>query len=89
MQPTEDFLDPFPNSYVFSVAVLYPIPLTPRFSEVYGRVCYHNRFSGLLVDSQKTAEAVGPRSSVVYTHLKQGVNEKSVDAKLYPNSFSP
>ena len=35
---------------VFSVAVLYPISLTPRFSEVYGRICYHNRFSGLLVD---------------------------------------
>jgi len=89
MQPTEDFLVPFPNSYVFSVAVLYPISLTPRFSEVYGRVCYNNHFSGLLVDSQKTAEAVGPRSSVVNTQLKQGVNEKSVDAKLYPNSFSP
>ena len=89
MQPTEDFLVPFPNSHVFSVAVLYPVSLTRRFSEVYGRVCYHNRFSGLLVESQKTAEAVGPRSSVVNTQLKQRVNEKSVDAKLYPNSFSP
>ena len=89
MQPTEDFLVPFPNSYVFSVAVRYPISLTPRFSEEYGRVCYHNRFSGLLVDSQKTAEAVGPRSSAVNTQVTEGVNEKSVGAKLYPNSFSP
>jgi len=89
MQPTEDFLVPFPNSYLFSVAVLYPISLTPRFSEVYGRVCYHNDFSGLLVDSQKTAEAIGARSNVVNTRLKHGVNEKSVDAKPYPNSFSP
>jgi len=89
MQPTEDFLVPVPNSSVFSVAILYPISLTPRFSEVSGRVCYHNRFSGLLVDSQKTAEAIGPRSSVVNSQLKQDVNEKSVDAKLYPNSFSP
>ena len=42
-----------------------------------------------LLTRQKTAEAVGARSKVVYTQLKQGVNEKSVDAKLYPNSFSP
>jgi hypothetical protein len=89
MQPTEDFLVPFLNSYVFSIAVLYPISLTPRFSEVYGRVCYHNRFSGLLVDSQKPLKRLGARSRVVNTQLKQGVNEKSVDAKLYPNSFSP
>jgi len=89
MQPTEDFLVPFPDSCVFGVAVLHPISLAPRFSQGYGRVCYHNRFSGLLVDSQKTAEAVGPRSSVVSTQLKQSVNEKSVDAKPYPNSFSP
>ena len=39
--------------------------------------------------THKTAEAVGPRSSVVNIQLKQGVNEKLVDAKLYPNSFSP
>ena len=89
MQPTEDFLVPFPNSYVFSVAVLYPISSTPRFSEVYGRVCHHNRFSGLLVDSEKTAEAVGARSRVVNTQLKQGVNEKSVDAIPYQTQFSP
>jgi len=42
---------------------------------VHGRVCYHNRFSGLLVGSQKTAEAVAARSAVVNTQLKQGVNE--------------
>jgi hypothetical protein len=48
MQPIEDFLIPFPDTYVFSVAVLYPISLAPRFGEVYG---YHNRFSGLLVNS--------------------------------------
>jgi len=34
---------------VFSVAGRYPISLTPRFSEVHGRVYYYNRFSGLLV----------------------------------------
>jgi len=34
---------------MFRVAVLYPISLAPGFSEVHGRVCYHNRFSGLLV----------------------------------------
>jgi hypothetical protein len=84
MQPTEDFLVPVPNSQVFSVAILYPVSLTPRFSELYSRVCYHNRFSGLLFDSQKTAEAVWARSRVVNTQLKQGVNEKSVDAKPYP-----
>ena len=58
------------------LAVLYPFLLTPRFSEVHGRVCYHNRFSGLLVGSQKTAEAVAARSAVVNTQLKQGVNER-------------
>ena len=58
---------------MFSGAALHPVLLTHRFSEVHSRVYYHNRFSGLLVDSQKTAEAVGPRSSVVNTHLKQGV----------------
>ena len=35
----------------------------------------HNRFSGLLPQRQKTAEAVGARSGVVKTQLKQGVNE--------------
>jgi len=47
------------SSYVFSVALLYPISLTPRFSEVRGRVYYHNRFRGLLVHQQETAETVG------------------------------
>jgi hypothetical protein len=46
-------LNPLPEGeYVFSVALIYPIfpiSLTPGFSEVYGRVYYHNRFSGLLV----------------------------------------
>jgi hypothetical protein len=37
---------------------------------------YHNRFSGLLVDSPKTAEAVGARSGVVNAQQKQGVNER-------------
>jgi len=35
--------------YVFSVATSCPISLTPRFSEVYGGVRYHNRFSGFLL----------------------------------------
>ena len=76
MQPDEDFLFSFPDCYVFRVAVLYPISLTPRFSEVNGQVCYHNPESirGLL-DSYKTAEAVGTLSGVVNTQLKQGVNE--------------
>jgi len=33
---------------VFEVAVLYLISLTPRFSEVRGRIYYHNHFSGYL-----------------------------------------
>jgi hypothetical protein len=45
--------------YVFSVALIYRISLTPRFSEVHGRLFYHNRFSGFLFHRQKTAEAVG------------------------------
>ena len=45
--------------YVFSVALIYRISLTPRFSEVHGRLFYHNRFSGFLLHRQKTAEAVG------------------------------
>ena len=37
--------------YLFSVAVLYTISLTPRFSEVRGRCCYHNpeSFRGFLI----------------------------------------
>ena len=46
-------LNPLPEGeYVFSVALIYPIfpiSLTPGFSEVHGRVYYPNRFSGLLV----------------------------------------
>jgi len=34
---------------VFSVAGRDPISLTPRFSEVHGRVYYYDRFTGLLV----------------------------------------
>jgi hypothetical protein len=45
---------------VFSVAALYPISLTPRFSEVHGRVYCHNRFSGLLVYSKKPLKRLGP-----------------------------
>ena len=41
-------LNPLPEGeYVFIVALIYsifPISLTPRFSEVHGRVYYHNRF---------------------------------------------
>jgi hypothetical protein len=55
--------------------MLYPISLTPRFSEVYGRPFYYNRFSSLLVHLQKTAEAVGTLS-VINTQLNQGVNER-------------
>ncbi|PYL02675.1 MAG: hypothetical protein DME32_05845 [Verrucomicrobia bacterium] len=67
--------------YVFSVATSCPISLTPRFSEVYGGVRYHNRFSGFLLHSQKTAQAVGVRSGAGNTQLKQGVNERGIDAK--------
>ena len=31
--------------YVFSVALIYRISLTPRFSEVHGRPFYHNRLA--------------------------------------------
>jgi hypothetical protein len=56
------------------------LSLTPRFSEVHGRVCYPN---ALAVYSfiDKTAEAVGSLSCVVNIQLKQGVNERSVGAK--------
>src|SRR5207248_9827853 len=81
MQPTEDFLVPFPNSYVFGVAVLYPISLTPRFSEVCGRVCYHNRFGGLLVDYKKPLKRLGraeasltPNSSTVLIRSQSTLN---------------
>jgi hypothetical protein len=42
-----------------------------------------------LLTHKKPLKRLGARSRVVNTQLKQGVNEKSVDAKLYPNSFSP
>jgi len=48
---------------------------------VHGRVCYYNRFSGLLVHRQKTAEAVEVPLGVVNTQLKQGVNERLINAK--------
>jgi hypothetical protein len=62
-------------AYVFRVPVLYPISLTPRFSEVYGGASYHNRFSGLFAHC-KTAKAVGDPSGAANTQLKQGVNER-------------
>ena len=50
-------LNPLPEGEdVFSVALIYPIfpiSLTPRFSEVHDRVYYHNRFSGLLFTDKK------------------------------------
>jgi len=76
-EPDANLVDQRDCSYVFSVAVLYPVSLTPRFSEVRGRIWYHNpeSFRGLLLHCQKTAEAVGLLSGVVNTQLKQGVNE--------------
>jgi len=65
----------FQTDYLFSVALIYRISLTPRFSEVHGRLFYHNRFSGFLLHRQ-TAEAVRALSGVVNSQLKQGVNEK-------------
>jgi len=50
---------------MFSVAALYPVSLTPRFSEVQVQVYDQNGFSGLLALQQKTAEAVGARSGVI------------------------
>jgi hypothetical protein len=38
----------FQTDYLFSVALIYRISLTPRFSEVHDRIYFHNRFSGLL-----------------------------------------
>ena len=66
---------PVSPAYVFTVVVLYPISLTPRFSEVHGRIHYHNRFSGLLIHRQKTAEAVGVPADIINTQLKQDVSE--------------
>jgi len=60
---------------MFIVAVLHSVSLTPLFSEVHGRVSYHNRFSGLFTD-KKTAEAVGDSSGAANTQLKQSVNER-------------
>src|SRR5438552_2344184 len=72
MQPDEDFLVSFRDTYVFSCAI--SLFIKSRFSEVHGRVCYHNRFSGLLVGSQKTAEAVAARSAVVNIQLQNARN---------------
>src|SRR6476660_1724702 len=44
---------------VFSVAGLSLISLTPRFSEVHGRVYHHNRFSGLLAYNKKPLKRLG------------------------------
>jgi hypothetical protein len=44
---------------VFSVALLYPISLTPRFSEVRGRIYYHNRFSGFSFTNKKPLKRLG------------------------------
>src|SRR5207249_4896514 len=63
--------------YVFSIVASYPISLTPRFSEVYGRVCNpQTALAVLLVHWQKTAEAVKALSDIVNTQLKQGVYER-------------
>jgi len=40
---------PFQERVRVALPCYIPISLTPRFSEVHGRVYYHNRFSGLLV----------------------------------------
>jgi len=61
---------------MFSVALIYRISLTPRFSEVQGRRFYHNRFSGFLLHRQKPLKRLGALSDVVNTQLKQGVNER-------------
>jgi hypothetical protein len=69
-------LGPHKAKYVFSVALIYRISLTPRFSAVHGRLFYHNRFSGFLFHRRKTAEAVmGSLRASLNTQLKQGVNE--------------
>ena len=67
MQPDESFL--LPDSVYVQRCRAISISLTPRLS------LHYNRFSGLLVDLQKTADAVGVRSDVINTQLKQGVNE--------------
>jgi hypothetical protein len=70
------------REYVFSAAVLYPISLTPRFSEVHRPVYYPNpeSFRGLLVRKQKAAEAVWLRR-VINTQLKQVLMKGSVDGQ--------
>jgi hypothetical protein len=60
----------------FSVAALFRISLTPRFSEVYVQAHGQNRFSGLPAERQETAEAVEARAAVVNTPLKKGVNQR-------------
>jgi hypothetical protein len=56
---------PVSPAYVFTVVVLYPISLTPRFSEVHGRIHYHNRFSGFLFTDKKPLKRLGfPQTSL-------------------------
>jgi hypothetical protein len=43
----------------FSEAALYLMLLTTRFSEVYGQVYHHNRFSGLPAQEQKPLKRFG------------------------------
>jgi hypothetical protein len=64
----------------YAAVLVAPISLAPRFSEFHSRVYYHNRFSGLLIHQQETAEAVGHLSGVDNTQLKQGVI-KRIDTK--------
>jgi hypothetical protein len=57
----------------FSEAALYLILLTLRFSEVYGQVYRHNRFSGLPAQEQKPLKRFGLAQLSGSTLLEQGV----------------
>jgi hypothetical protein len=71
-------LNPLPEGeYVFSVALIYPIfpiSLTPGFSEVQGRSTTTTAKAVCLFTDKKPLKRFGAPSGVINTQLRQGVN---------------
>jgi len=62
---------------VFIVALIYsifPISLTPRFSEVHGRSATTTALAVCLFTDKKPLKRFGAPSGIINTQLKQGVN---------------
>jgi hypothetical protein len=62
---------------VFIVALIYsifPISLTPRFSEVHGRSATTTTLAVCLFIDKKPLKRFGAPSGIINTQLKQGVN---------------